>query len=60
MLRDYYKVYKPTVYLFEGRTTGLQYDAQKFTANNKTSITKTGITKPVTYIGCGTVMQLIY
>jgi integrase/recombinase XerD len=47
MLRDYYKVYKPTVYLFEGRTTGLQYDAQ-FTANNKTSITKTGITKPVT------------
>ncbi len=48
MLRDYYKVYKPTVYLFEGRTTGLQYDARSLQLIIKQALQKTGITKPVT------------
>jgi integrase/recombinase XerD len=48
MLRDYYKVYKPTVYLFEGRTTGLQYDARRLQLIIKQALQKTGITKPVT------------
>jgi len=26
MLRDYYKLYQPTTYLFEGQTPGMPYD----------------------------------
>jgi integrase/recombinase XerD len=48
MLRDYYKVYKPKVYLFEGRTTGQQYDARSLQLIIKQALQKTGITKPVT------------
>ena len=48
MLRDYYKVYKPTTYLFEGQTVGLQYDARSLQLILKQALQKTGITKPAT------------
>lgn len=48
MLREYYKVYKPTVYLFEGQTIGLQYDARSLQLILKQALQKAGITKPAT------------
>lgn len=48
MLRDYYKVYKPKTYLFEGQTTGLQYDARSLQLILKQALQKTGIKKPAT------------
>ena len=48
MLRDYYKVYKPTTYLFEGQNEGLQYDARSLQLILKQALKKTGITKPAT------------
>ena len=48
MLRDYYKVYKPKFYLFEGQTVGLQYDARSLQLILKQALQKSGITKPVT------------
>jgi integrase/recombinase XerD len=52
-LCDYYKVYKPTVYLFEGRNNGLQYDARSLQLI-KTSITKKQESQSLSLcIGCG-------
>lgn len=48
MLRDYYKVYKPKTYLFEGQTIGLQYDARSLQLILKQALEKTGIKKPAT------------
>ena len=48
ILRDFYKVYKPKTYLFEGQTIGLQYDARSLQLILKQALQKTGITKPVT------------
>lgn len=48
MLREYYKVYKPTTYLFEGRTKGQPYDARSLQLILKQALQKTGITKPAT------------
>jgi len=48
MLREYYKVYKPTTYLFEGQTKGQPYDARSLQLILKQAIQKTGITKPAT------------
>ena len=48
MLRDYYKVYKPKTYLFEGQTIGLQYDARSLQLILKQALQKTGIKKPAT------------
>jgi integrase/recombinase XerD len=48
MLRDYYKVYKPKTYLFEGQTIGLQYDARSLQLVLKQALQKTGIKKPAT------------
>jgi integrase/recombinase XerD len=48
MLRDYYKVYKPKTYLFEGQTIGLQYDARSLQLILKQALQKSGITKPAT------------
>ena len=48
MLRDYYSVYKPKTYLFEGRTPGEAYDARSLQQVLKLALLKTGITKPVT------------
>jgi integrase/recombinase XerD len=48
MLRDYYKDYKPTTYLFEGQTPGMPYDARSLQLILKQALQKTGILKPVT------------
>ncbi|TRX10559.1 tyrosine-type recombinase/integrase [Flavobacterium gawalongense] len=48
MLRDYYKVYKPKTWLFEGQTIGIQYDARSLQLILKQALQKAGITKPAT------------
>lgn len=48
MLRDYYNLYKPVTYLFEGKTKGFAYDARSLQQVLKKALSKTGITKPVT------------
>jgi integrase/recombinase XerD len=48
MLREYYKVHKPTNYLFEGQNVGLQYDARSLQLILKQALQKSGITKPAT------------
>jgi integrase/recombinase XerD len=48
MLREYYKIFKPTSFLFEGRTAGEAYDARSLQLILKQAIQKAGITKPVT------------
>ena len=48
MLREYFKVYKPTTYLFEGQKTGTPYDARSLQQVLKQALQKTGITKPAT------------
>lgn len=48
MLRNYYKVYKPSIYLFEGQTKGQQYDARSLQQVLKQALQKSGITKPAT------------
>lgn len=48
MLREYYKVYKPITYLFEGQKKGHPYDARSLQLILKQALQKTGITKPVT------------
>ncbi len=48
MLREYYMLYKPKVYLFEGATIGEAYDARSLQNVIKQAIHKAGIHKPVT------------
>ena len=48
MLREYYQLYKPKTYLFEGQKQGEPYDARSLQLILKQAIAKTGITKPVT------------
>jgi integrase/recombinase XerD len=48
MLREYYKVYKPTTYLFEGQTKGQPYDARSLQLILKQALQKASITKPAT------------
>ena len=48
MLRNYYKSYRPLVYLFEGQTPGTQYDQRSLQQVLKKAVLKAGITKPVT------------
>jgi integrase/recombinase XerD len=48
ILRDYYKSYKPTVWLFEGQIKGEQYSEQSLQSVLKQAVFKAGITKPVT------------
>jgi integrase/recombinase XerD len=48
MLREYYKDYRPTTYLFEGQTIGMPYDARSLQLILKQALQKTGILKPVT------------
>jgi integrase/recombinase XerD len=48
MLRDYFSVYKPKVYLFEGHTAGVAYDARSLQQVLKQAVQKAGIDKPVT------------
>lgn len=48
MLRDYYKLYKPKVYLFEGMLAGLPYSEKSLQCVLKQALQKAKITKPVT------------
>jgi integrase/recombinase XerD len=48
MFREYYKVYKPKIYLFEGQTIGKPYDSRSLQLILKQALQKVGITKPVT------------
>ncbi len=48
MLREYYKVYKPTTYLFEGTITGDPYSDKSLQQVLKQALQKAGITKPAT------------
>ncbi len=48
LLRDYYKAFKPIVYLFEGENTGTPYTQRSLQNVLKQCILKAGINKPVT------------
>jgi integrase/recombinase XerD len=48
MLREYYKLFKPTTYLFEGQNPGTSYDARSLQQVLKQALQKAGITKPAT------------
>lgn len=48
MLREYYKVYKPSVWLFEGQNKGEKYTAESLQSVLKQALIKTRITKPAT------------
>ncbi len=47
LLRDYYAIYKPQNYLFEGQVKGTMYDERSLQQVLKQSLQKSGITKPV-------------
>lgn len=47
MLRDYYKMYRPQKWLFEGQMIGEQYSERSLQAALKNSVRKAGIDKPV-------------
>lgn len=48
LLRDYYTLFKPEKYLFEGKTKGCAYDSRSLQQVLKSALQKTAITKPVT------------
>jgi integrase/recombinase XerD len=48
MLRDYYKVFKPTTYLFEGQISGSPYESRSLQLVLKQALKKVGILKPAT------------
>lgn len=48
LLRTYYKLYRPKIWLFEGRMPGERYSEKSLENVLKQSITKSGITKKVT------------
>jgi integrase/recombinase XerD len=48
MLREYYKMYRPEVWLFEGQYKGEPYSEKSLQSVLKQAITKAHITKPVT------------
>ncbi len=48
MLRFYYKIFKPKLWLFEGQQVGLPYSEKSLENVLKQSLAKAGITKPVT------------
>jgi integrase/recombinase XerD len=48
MLREYYNLHKPHIWLFEGQNSGEQYSEQSLQSVLKQALQKTGITKPVT------------
>ena len=48
MLREYYRLYKPKTYLFEGQKIGEKYDSRSLQLVLKQAVKKTGIQKPVT------------
>jgi len=48
LLREYYKMYKPQVWLFEGQNAGEQYSEKSIQSVLKQSVEKAKIKKPVT------------
>lgn len=48
MLREYYKIYKPKTYLFEGQQEGNPYDSRSLQQVLKQALKKVGNKKPVT------------
>lgn len=48
MLREYYIIFKPTTYLFEGKIKGQPYDDRSLQQVLKQALQKAGITKPAT------------
>jgi len=48
MLREYYQIFKPKTYLFEGQTPGQPYDARSLQLVLKQALEKAKISKPVT------------
>jgi integrase/recombinase XerD len=48
LLREYFKVHKPLVYLFEGQIHGEPYDARSLQLVLKVALAKTKIKRPVT------------
>lgn len=48
LLREYYKIYKPTNYLFEGQESGTIYSEQSLQSVLKQALEKANIKKPVT------------
>jgi len=48
MLREYYKMYKPQMWLFEGQNRGEQYSEQSLQSVLKHAVAKCNIQKPVT------------
>lgn len=48
MLREYYTLFKPSKYLFEGKLKGEPYDDRSLQQVLKQALQKAGITKPVT------------
>ncbi len=48
MLREYYRLYKPKVWLFEGNAPGERYSEQSLQSILKQALEKCKITKPVT------------
>ncbi|HBS86633.1 MAG: integrase [Bacteroidetes bacterium GWF2_38_335] len=47
MLRNYYKKYRPKVWLFEGQKVGMKYSEESLAAVLKAAVIKAGIEKPV-------------
>src|SRR5690554_4371410 len=48
MLEDYYKVYKPKIWMFEGQRPRAQYSGESLQKVLKSAFQKTKIKKPVT------------
>ncbi|WP_026728958.1 site-specific tyrosine recombinase/integron integrase [Flavobacterium denitrificans] len=48
MLREYYIIYKPSIWLFEGQNSGEKYSEQSLQSVLKQALQKAGNTKPVT------------
>ncbi len=48
LLREYYKQYRPKIWLFEGQEDGMPYSEQSLQSVFKTALKKTTNTKPVT------------
>ena len=47
MLREYYKGYKPKIWLFEGQIENTKYDERSLSNVLKQALTKSKISKPV-------------
>lgn len=48
MLEDYYKAYKPKIWMFEGQRPGTQYSGESLQKVLRSALQKTKIKKPAT------------